>query len=57
MHEGPPRGAFMPSAVRHFYSGQPMHFYSGVDSIVTLAEFTLQTPPASLHGAVAFPMT
>jgi len=32
MHEGPPRGAFMPSAVRHFYSGQPMHFYSGVDA-------------------------
>ena len=31
MHEGPPRGAFMLSAVRHFYSGQPMHFYSGVD--------------------------
>ncbi|MBM3557108.1 MAG: hypothetical protein FJX47_16320 [Alphaproteobacteria bacterium] len=21
----------MPSAVTHFYSGQPMHFYSGVD--------------------------
>ena len=22
----------MPSAVMHFYSGQPMHFYSGVDN-------------------------
>jgi hypothetical protein len=22
----------MPSAVMHFYSGQPMHFYSGVDT-------------------------
>jgi hypothetical protein len=32
MQEGPPRGAFLPSAVTHFYSGQPMHFYSGVDS-------------------------
>ena len=29
--KAPPRGAFMLSAVRHFYSGQPMHFYSGVD--------------------------
>ena len=29
--EGPPRGAFLPSAVTHFYSGQPMHFCSGVD--------------------------
>ena len=26
----------MPSAVRHFYSGQPMHFYSGVDTILTV---------------------
>ncbi|MBM4023615.1 MAG: hypothetical protein FJ284_15510 [Planctomycetes bacterium] len=24
--------ALVPSAVRQFYSGQPMHFYSGVDS-------------------------
>jgi hypothetical protein len=32
MQEGPPRGAFLPSAVTHFYSGQPMHFYSGVDT-------------------------
>ena len=32
MQEGPPRGAFLPSAVTHFYSGQPMHFYSGVDN-------------------------
>jgi len=27
----------MPSAVVHFYSGQPMHFYSGVDSLETIA--------------------
>jgi hypothetical protein len=40
MHEGPPRGAFMPSAVRHFYSGQPMHFYSGVD----IANFAQNVP-------------
>ena len=32
MHEGPPRGAFMPSAVMHIYSGKPMHLYSGVDT-------------------------
>jgi hypothetical protein len=33
-----PRGAFLPSAVTHFYSGQPMHFYSGVDSGAKQAE-------------------
>jgi putative transposase len=29
----PPTGAFLPSAVMHFYSAQPMHFYSGVDTV------------------------
>jgi hypothetical protein len=27
----------MPSAVTHFYSGQPMHFCSGVDTAGALA--------------------
>ena len=29
---------FMPSAVMYFYSGQPMHFYSGVDSLPRRAQ-------------------
>jgi len=29
----------MPSAVTHFYSGQPMHFYSGVDNSPSILEF------------------
>ncbi len=28
----------MPSAVTHFYSGQPMHFYSGVDKYTEAGE-------------------
>jgi hypothetical protein len=30
--KGPPRGAFLPQSVMHFYSGPPMHFLSGVDT-------------------------
>jgi hypothetical protein len=34
--------------VTHFYSGQPMHFYSGVDSDGAIATVTMIQEPWSL---------